>query len=120
MKSFFLALGLGLLVCSVSCTTTRAKRFADVLDPMIGSGKKVELDSLLGRSVSCTAEGQESVCEYRTARMRNYPVPDAARRLDSSVPDLSPFEYFDVVLVRYDGFGVLKEWQLQPNPESPY
>jgi len=78
---------------------------------MLGTAKKTEVNQVLGSPTSCkkTAEGLEE-CEYRTAAARNYPVPDAHKKQEAMGPDLSPYEYFDVLHVYYDSLGILKNW----------
>lgn len=107
MKKFFVVV----LTVFSACSQTRVKKYADILDPRLGNAKKQEVGKLLGPPTSCTAEQVGEKCEYRTARARNHPVPDVYRREGSLGPDLSPYDQFDVLQLRFDGFGVLKEWE---------
>lgn len=94
-----------------SCAELRVKKYSNLLDPMLGSSKKQEVSKVLGSPTFCQAEGVFEKCEYRTASVRNYPVPAVYRKEIAMGPDLSPYEYFDVLEVQYDSFGVFKDWQ---------
>ncbi len=107
MKSFPFVL---LLLVFVACTEPRIKRFQSALDPLLGQGKKSNVDHLLGTPVSCQKAGEGEKCEYRTAFGRNDPVPGTATK-PSLGPDLSPYDYFDVVRAEYDGLGIFKNWE---------
>ena len=80
-----------------------------MLDPLVGQGKKSDVSKQIGPPAFCkNREGTEH-CEYRTAKARNLPVPDSSRQTAVGI-DLSPYEYFDVLLLHYNSFGVLVEW----------
>ena len=105
------AIALLLLLCG--CTELRVKKYSSILDPMLGTAKKTEVNKLLGVPTTCAPEGVFEKCEYRTAsaRNRNEPVPDAYRKQVAMGPDLSPYDHFDVLQVQYDGMGIFKDWQ---------
>jgi len=100
-----------LVALSGSCTTTRVKRYQNLLDPLIGSSKRTEVNHLLGTPVFCRPEGDRELCEYRTSAARNFTVPDMHRKAEAMGPDLSPYDQFDVLHVYYDGFDTFKEWE---------
>lgn len=99
-----------LLALVVACTQPRTRRYSEVIDPMVGSGKKEELDKLLGNPAFCQQESAFQKCEYRTAMGRNDPTPVIFSKA-TTMPDVSPYEYFDVIHLFYDDRRVLKEWQ---------
>ncbi len=101
---------LWLLVLIVACTQPRMRRYSEVIDPMVGSGKKEELDRLLGNPTFCQQEKAFQKCEYRTAMGHNAPTPIVFTKM-THMPDVSPYEYFDVIHLFYDDLRVLKEWQ---------
>ena len=96
-------------LCS-SCTESRVKKYSDILEPLVGTAKKERLNEVLGKPTFCKRELAYEQCEYRTSRGRNDPVPEVFRKSEGLGPDLSPYEYFDVLRLYYDDFGVLKEW----------
>lgn len=100
-----------LLVNLVQCTHQRVDRYRSAIEPRVNKSKKAELDELLGSPVKCepSKDGLER-CEYRTASERNAPIPEVFRRNSTMGPDVSPYEYFDVLHLYYDSFGTLKEW----------
>ena len=100
-----------LILVLVSCTEMRVKKYNDLLNPRVGTAKKEEVGKLLGNPVSCSQELEGEKCEYRTSHARNHPVPDVYRQERALGPDLSPYDHFDVLHVRYDGFGILKSWE---------
>ena len=108
MKNFLLILSVTLFV---ACSELRVKRYGDLLDPLLGSGSIAEVNRVLGKPTSCEALSLGKRCEYRTAAARNYTIPDAHRQLPGFGPDLSPYQYFDVLSVVYDHFGVFREWE---------
>lgn len=109
MKIFLSCLLLSLAL--IACTEGRVKKYRDILEPRIGTGKKDEIDKLLGNPAWCKEEGGAQKCEYRSSRANNEPVPDVYRRNEGMGPDVSPYDRFDVLHLQYDGFGVLKEWE---------
>jgi hypothetical protein len=94
----------------LSCTQPRTKRYSDMIDPLVGSAKKEEVDRLLGVPAFCRQETALQKCEYRTASGRNAPTPEVFSK-KTTIPDVSPYEYFDVIHLFYDDRRVLKEWQ---------
>jgi hypothetical protein len=94
-----------------SCAETRVKKYEDLLEPLLGKADKKEVDKLLGTPVSCTPVDTYQRCEYRTSRGRNEPVPFTGQKSAAMGPDLSPYEYFDVLALTYDGFNTLREWE---------
>jgi len=108
IKSCFFVIGLWVLV---GCTSPRLKRYHDLIDPHVGKAKKEKMDSLLGVPSSCKRTPSLKLCEYRTASERNEPVPGVLEKPKGfGGPDVSPYEYFDVLHLFYDDFGVLQEW----------
>jgi len=99
------------MVCTVGCTQTRVKKYEGILEPLIGKAPKSQVNKLLGNPVSCRQEARYEKCEYRSAFSQNNPVPEIFRRVEGLGPDLSPYEYFDVLHLYFDGFHVLKEWE---------
>lgn len=101
----------GLLLTLTQCAHPRVARYRSTIEPHLNKSKKAELDALLGSPVSCAPakEGLER-CEYRTASERNQKVPEIYRRNSAMGPDVSPYEFFDVLHLYYDSFGTLKEW----------
>ncbi len=101
---------IGSLLILSACTTTRGKFYEDTLEPMVGVSKFHDVNKQLGSPTTCVPDVGLTRCEYRTAVARNLPVPAFARRVPGMGPDLSPYEYFDVLYVYYDDTGLLKEW----------
>lgn len=99
-----------LLGCLNGCTETRVKRYANLLEPHIDHAKKQEMTAFLGAPTSCTQGEKYECCEYRTTRGRNETIPQIHKKEPGMGPDLAPYDYFDVIHLCYDGFGVLKEW----------
>ncbi len=95
----------------LSCTQTRVKKYQGMLEPLLGKAKQSEVNALLGNPISCKQEGRFEKCEYRTTSAQNNPVPDMFRKSEGIGPDLSPFEYFDVLHLYFDAFHILKEWE---------
>lgn len=110
MKNIAAQLTLLWLVALVACTQTRTRRYSEIIDPLIGSGKKEELDKLLGNPAFCLQENLFQKCEYRTASAHNEPTPIVFTKVNT-MPDVSPYEYFDVIHLFFDDRRVLKEWQ---------
>jgi hypothetical protein len=109
---------LAFLLFFTACTEARIKKYEDLLEPMLGKAEKPQIDKLLGSPASCAPIETYQRCEYRTSQGRNDPVPFVGRKNAAMGPDLSPFEYFDVLALTYDGFGTLREWEpiaIQPN-----
>lgn len=108
---------LALLFLLIGCTEPRVKRYATILDPLLGSANKKEVSKALKVSpVSCKPESGGEQCEYRTAAGRNEPLPITHRQSSFGGPDLSPLDYYDVIFVSYDGLGVFKDWRAAPTP----
>jgi hypothetical protein len=82
-----------------------------MLEPLVGSAKKAEISKLLGPPAFCVQEEAYERCEYRTNRGSNEPIPGIARQEASMGPDLSPYDYFDVLQIHYDNFGLLNQWE---------
>lgn len=100
------------LVCFMtSCTQSRVKKYEAILEPKIGKSTKFQINSLLGNPVSCVQETKYEKCEYRSAYTQNAPVPDMFRKSEGIGPDLSPYEYFDVLHLYFDAFHILQEWE---------
>lgn len=109
MKSRIIFIIFSFCFLIASCSQNRVKKYQNILDPLIGKGKKDEINALIGNPISCKSESRYEKCEYRTAHAQNTPVPDMFRK--SEGPDLSPYEYFDVLYLYFDAFQVLKEWE---------
>lgn len=98
-----------LLICA-ACTEPRLKRYSDIIEPLVGSAKRERVTEILGKPTSCKREFSQEKCEYRTSMGRNHPVPEVFKKPEGLGPDLSPYEYFDVLHLYYDDFGILREW----------
>ena len=98
------------LLC-VSCTELRVKKYQNLIEPNLGNAKKPEMDKLLGNPIFCKQESRYEKCEYRTALGQNSQVPSIMRREQGLGPDLSPYDYFDVLHLYYDAFHTLREWE---------
>ena len=99
------------VILMTSCVQTRVKKYEAILEPKIGKSTKLDITSLLGNPIYCRQESKYEKCEYRSAYSQNGPVPDMFRKSDGLGPDLSPYEYFDVLYLYFDGFHVLQEWE---------
>jgi hypothetical protein len=113
-KGMFMKVRIILISCligilTLSCSQNRVKKYQNLLDPLVGKAKKDQINALIGNPVSCKNENRYEKCEYRTAHAQNTPVPDMFKK--SEGPDLSPYEYFDVLYLYFDPFHVLKEWE---------
>lgn len=95
----------------LSCTQTRVKKYEGILEPLVGKATKSQVNQLLGSPVSCKQESRYEKCEYRSAFSQNDPVPEVFRKVEGLGPDLSPYEYFDVLHLYFDNFRILKEWE---------
>jgi len=94
-----------------SCVQTRVKTYNALIEPRLGKSKKSEMRAVLGNPIFCKQEEKYEKCEYRSAYSQNNPVPDMFRKSEAIAPDLSPYEYFDVLHLYYDGFHILQEWE---------
>lgn len=99
-----------LFLLFIGCTEPRFKRYQDIIDPKVGVADKTDMNRMLGSPVKCTPDGSYQMCEYRTAKGRNEPVPSVHEKKEG-FPDLSPYEYYDVLHLFYDDFGVLRDWK---------
>lgn len=108
-------LGVSFLV--ISCTQSRVKKYEGMLAPLVGKASQNQINALLGNPSFCRQENRFEMCEYRTATAHNTPVPDMFRKSESLGPDLSPYEYFDVLHLYFDSFHVLKEWEPFVTPQ---
>lgn len=102
---------LALLLLVTSCVQTRVKTYDALIEPRLGKSKKSEMRAVLGNPIFCKQEEKYEKCEYRSAYSQNNPVPDMFRKSEAIAPDLSPYEYFDVLHLYYDGFHILQEWE---------
>lgn len=105
---------IGVLIASlliIGCTESRVKRYETMLQPLMGTAKKNDISKLLGAPAFCVQEEAYERCEYRTSRGSNDPVPGVARQEASMGPDLSPYDYYDVLQIHYDNFGLLNQWE---------
>ena len=93
------------------CTEPRVKTYEGILEPRVGKSKKEEIDHILGNPTSCRDTDGVQTCEYRSSRANNQPVPNVYRKQEGMGPDLSPYDRYDVLHLKYDSFGVLKEWE---------
>lgn len=100
-----------LVLAFCQCSQLRVQRYQSMLDPLVGNAERKEVDKLLGHPASCQALELGNRCEYRTLAQRNHTVPDAHRPMPGFGPDLSPYEYFDVLSLDYDVFGKFKSWE---------
>ena len=107
MRNLFLLLVLSVLV---SCAQSRVRRFDELIEPKIGKATKSNMSQLLGTPVKCIRVAALERCEYRTASQRNDPVPGVHIPKKGMGPDVSPYEYFDVIHVFYDDFRVVRDW----------
>ncbi|MBI4403429.1 MAG: hypothetical protein HY537_04670 [Deltaproteobacteria bacterium] len=110
MRFIVLALALFCVVMLAGCTHTRVKFYHDLINPLVGSATKEKMNSLLGSPTWCKQETSFEQCEYRTSRGRSEPVPAIHRQHESMGPDLSPYDYFDVLHLFYDDTKTLREW----------
>ena len=94
----------------IGCTETRVKRYGNILDPLVGTARKTQVNRKLGIPAFCQLESPLERCEYRTARGRNEQIPYIHQKREG-FPDLSPYEHFDVLHLYYDGFGILRDWE---------
>jgi hypothetical protein len=110
MRRIFL-LALLFTVLFSGCSEVRVRKYQRGLDPLVGSANKGKINRMLGTPTTCkhTDEITET-CEYRTSWGRNDAVPSVFTKVNGFGPDLSPYEYFDVLELSYDGFGVLQTW----------
>jgi hypothetical protein len=109
MKIF---ISLLLFVLITGCAETRVMRYQQTLDPLVGSAKKSKVNRLFGTPTFCKHHNDIlETCEYRTAYARNDVVPDFAAKMPGFGPDLSPYDYFDVIKVSYDALGVVRDWE---------
>lgn len=106
----YLAL-LGVFIFASACTQPTVKRYEITLERKVGTAKKPEIDKLLGNPVSCQRENSVQKCEYRTLQAGNYPVPAVYDKQPAIGPDVSPYDYFDVLHLFYDEEGILRDWQ---------
>lgn len=93
-----------------SCAQKRVTKYQNLLDPMVGSSKKIDVNKKLGGPTFCKFEGDNEVCEYRTTKSHNENIPVHLQKANG-FPDLSPYDYYDVLHITYDAFGNFKEWQ---------
>lgn len=93
-----------------ACSMSRVKMYRDIVDPMVGSSKKDDVNRVLGSPESCSHEKGLEMCEYRTSAARNEVIPDMSSRNPAMGPDLSPYDRFDVLHLYFDDFGILKDW----------
>jgi len=98
------------VVCQmIACSHSPLKRLEEAMDPMIGK-KRVEVESAVGQPVQCQPLQGSTRCEYRTLIGRNEQAPAAHKPEPGMGPDLSPYEFFDVIEAFYDETGTLKDW----------
>jgi len=106
------------LVSLVSCTHSRAKRYSELLDKLIGNEKKDRVASVLGAPARCNAAEGGELCEYRTAAGRNLASPGVQTPTPGFGPDVSPYDHFDVIHVYYNDVGLMREWEPIVLPDS--
>ena len=106
----FKYLGFLLLLFFTGCTESMVKRYADVIEPQLGSATKSDFRKLFGPPAFCKPDKDWELCEYRTAHTRNYPTPRMYAKNPTFGPDLSPYEFFDVIHLYYNEWGILQEW----------
>ncbi len=94
----------------VSCTEKRIKKYETLLNPMVGNSKKIAINKKLGAPTFCKPEGDNEVCEYRTTKSHNENIPVHLQKAEG-FPDLSPYDYYDVLQITYDAFGNFKDWE---------
>lgn len=111
MKLYPLIFTLPMILFMTSCTQSRVKRYQAILEPKIGKSTKSQISTILGNPVSCLQEAKYEKCEYRSAYTQNGPIPDMFRKSEGIGPDLSPYEYFDVLHLYFDAFHILQEWE---------
>ncbi len=93
-----------------SCASTQLKRLEETMDPMVGVAKRTDVEKSLGSPEQCSTQKGMTRCEYRTQIARNEPVPSAHKKEPGFGPDLSPYEFFDVLEAFYDDTGLLRDW----------
>ena len=101
---------ISICVFIVSCTTTTLQKYSEILDIKKGI-KKSEIMGFLGRPVSCVFDSMGETCEFRTLYARNLPVAAVYQKNPTLCPDLSPYEFFDVLSLHFDEVSALKDWK---------
>lgn len=109
-RKFMTFAGLLALVAFVGCTTSRVKMYQDIVDPLVGTSKKADVNRVLGSPASCAREEGFEKCEYHTSAARNEPVSYMSHKEPGYEINLSPYDSFDVLHLYYDDVGVLKDW----------
>ncbi len=109
MKTALFSLGL-ILIFFAACAQKRVVKYESLLNPMVGVSKKISVNKKLGQPVYCKAQEDGEICEYRTPKSHNENIP-AIYQPAHGFPDLSPYDYFDVLHLSYNSFGILKDWE---------
>ena len=104
-------LSLFFLFLVAGCASTQLSRLEETMDPMVGVAKRGDVEKSLGNPTQCVTEKGMLRCEYRTLIARNEPVPSAHKKEPGFGPDLSPYEFFDVIEAFYDDTGLLRDWR---------
>lgn len=78
---------------------------------MVGVKKRGEVERLIGEPVKCATQGNLTRCEYRTLIGRNDPAPATSKKEPGFGPDLSPYEFFDVIEIFYNETGLMTDWR---------
>ncbi|MBI1859312.1 MAG: hypothetical protein HYR96_00125 [Deltaproteobacteria bacterium] len=99
------------LLALLGCTQPAIKKYSDMLDPLVGLATKKEITRLLGQPVSCQNDMNYEVCEFRTSRARNNPVPAVHQKHPGMGPDLTPYEQFDDLSLQFDALETLRGWR---------
>ncbi len=94
----------------ISCSYPRIKHYESLLDNKIGVADKEAISKLLGSPVFCDKNMALERCEYRTSAGRTEIVPEVVKKTETW-PDLSPYDYYDVIHLFYDDKGILRDWK---------
>lgn len=93
-----------------ACAQPRIRRYEVLIEPRVNKAKKDEMAQVFGAPVKCEKVELFERCEYRTNKGRNDPTPETHRPALAGMPDLRPYEYFDVIHLYYDADERLKDW----------
>ena len=95
-----------------ACASSPLRRLEESMDPMVGKKKRGEVERLVGQPVKCSSPQPMTRCEYRTLIGRNDPAPVTSKvEPGFGGPDLSPYEFFDVIEIFYDATGMMSDWR---------
>lgn len=109
-KSFFIFWILPLFLFFPACAQKRIVKYESLLNRMVGVSKKTEVNQKIGNPTFCNPVGDNEVCEYRTPKSHNENIPVVLQKANG-FPDLSPYEYFDVLHLTYNPQKILTAWE---------